>query len=103
MRAAAMAASQPACPAPTTTTSNCSVKGGTAAFILARSAELNGGRASRRPAGRGRPAIMQLELRTTDICERDFLPLGRGKIPVAGAGFMIIAARTVRDRRGAPV
>src|ERR1041384_1968785 len=28
MRAAAMAASHPACPAPTTTTSNCSVKAG---------------------------------------------------------------------------
>src|SRR4029078_5815875 len=85
-----MAASQPACPAPTTTTSNCSVKGGTVAFILTRSAQVIGGRGSRRAGTPGLHA--RLELGATDICECDFLPLGRRKIPAAGTGFVIIAA-----------
>src|SRR5882724_7537142 len=84
MRAAAMAASHPACPAPTTTTSNCSVKCGMASFHSNKD-------------------LVPLELRSADIGERRFMPLGGGEIPIAGAGFMIISASAVRDSRRTPV
>src|SRR6266853_6988505 len=101
MRAAAMAASHPACPAPTTTTSNCSVNGGMASLHSSKDYVMEDGRPSSRA---GTPSsTSSLELRAADIGERNFLPLRRGKIPIAGAGFVIISARAIRDSRRAPV
>src|ERR1700674_3712668 len=44
-----------------------------------------------------------LELRASDVGESGFLPLGRGEIPVAGAGFVVVSAGAVGDGRSAPV
>ena len=44
-----------------------------------------------------------LELRSADVGERYFLPLGRGEIPIASAGFVIVPAGAVRNSRREPV
>src|ERR1700722_1922984 len=85
MRAAAVAASHPACPAPTTTTSNCSVN---CICGLYSSNEY---------------PHCRLELRPADIGEPCFLPLFGGKIPVAGSGFVVVSTCAIRDGRSAPV
>src|SRR5580700_9643085 len=46
---------------------------------------------------------MRLELRAAHICEQRFLPLVGSEVPVAGSGFVIIAAGAVDDGWSAPV
>src|SRR5271169_1606267 len=109
MRAAAMAASHPAWPAPTTTTSKFSVKGGISSVQfysscfadfagLAKGIKDKGHEGSQRESGGD-----WLELRPSDVGEGGFLPLLGREIPVAGAGFVVVSSQAVGSGRSAPI
>ena len=98
-----MAASHPACPAPTTTTSKCSVKGIRGFYCSnQRTTDVYHGQIPRAAPTSFLPLPVR-KLRPSDVSESSFLPLIGWEVPVAGAGFVIVSAESVGDRRGTPI
>ena len=92
MRAQATAASQPACPAPTIAMSKFSVNCTRSLFYRPEKKIFTTETQSHREG-----------LLAFYICEDGLLPIVRGEIPVAGAGFVVVAAGAVSDGWVAPV
>jgi hypothetical protein len=44
-----------------------------------------------------------LELRASNVREGGFLPLVGREVPVAGTGFVVVSAGSVRDGRSSPI
>src|SRR4051812_20265755 len=117
MRAQATAASHPACPAPTTTMSNCSVNCIDLSFYRFMSAEkafvafpcetLCPLWLAFEPSPRRAQSFTEEEHRGLlswgSVGERRFLPTGGGKVPIACPCFVVVGATVIADGGITPV